>query len=213
MSRLRNPTYWKVRVPLRFISNHWFILAFLTVCACPQFLTILEKATQAPNDSESLELLRTYDFEFSFFPVSHECRVSVDEYASREATIRRGTGWLMYCASYAVAHSFGIRLIYPGLLLGSVLRAVLEDGRAKLVVEKRGVRVKIRVGGTTSTGPSNQRDGPQQQQCLVDIDAMVFDKRGSTGGGRSNGDILAICCEGNAGAYFRFFGFFFFFLN
>lgn len=64
--------------------------------------------------------------------------------------------WLL---SWVVAHTFGIRLIYPGLLVGPMLRAYLEDSRAKMIVQMKGVRTKI------VTADGNW------------IDTMFFDRR------------------------------------
>lgn len=146
-----------------------------------QFLRILEKATES-RTTESLESLRSYDFEFKYFPVLHSCDVDVKDYVDRQSK----DGGLLWYVSWLMAHSFGIRLIYPGLILGGVLRSVLEDGRGKLVVDKKGERVKIHVESEDGGG--------------VDIDAMVFDRRGR--GGTGVGDVLVICCEGNAGEFF-----------
>lgn len=107
-------------------------------------------------------------------------------------------GWIMI-------NTFGLKLIYPGStkwLLQALVGPSLAEQRATLVVKHRGRRVKL---GTS--------DGN-------DIDSMLFDRRRfddylkvwnfsplslgrhcfshSKGG---NGDMLVICCEGNAGFY------------
>ncbi|XP_023984151.1 ABHD16B [Physeter macrocephalus] len=87
-------------------------------------------------------------------------------------------------ASYALAHSMGRWLVYPGsmFLMTRALLPLLQQGQERLVDRYRGRRAKL------VACDSNE------------IDTMFMDGRqrpGSHGRGRR----LVICCEGNAGFY------------
>ena len=90
------------------------------------FLQILFRAQKSFN-TENAELLRRYDFEFKHWPVSYRstkfsqtvCSQQAQSWGGVQSTISFYVGWL-------VAHTFGIRLIYPGLLFASILRSPLE---------------------------------------------------------------------------------------
>ncbi|CAL8113770.1 unnamed protein product [Orchesella dallaii] len=142
-----------------------------------EFLSHVDETSNSPTP-ENLNVLRNYDFEFKYFPVVHNATVNVDSYVNAQP---RESG-LLNIISYAMAHTFGIRLIYPGLILGGMFSTMLQDSREKLVIEKRGKRVKI---------------SANSQHANVTIDAMVFDNRDRGGVGK----ICVICCEGNAGFY------------
>ncbi|KAG8513268.1 Protein ABHD16B [Galemys pyrenaicus] len=87
-------------------------------------------------------------------------------------------------ASYALAHSLGRWLVYPGsmFLMTRALLPLLQQGQERLVERYQGRRAKLVAC-----------DGNE-------IDTMFMDRRqkpGSHGRGRH----LVICCEGNAGFY------------
>jgi len=91
------------------------------------FLQILQRAQKIFN-TENAELLRRYDFEFKHWPISYKSTklshfVSVREHREN---VRGITGLVSYYVGWFVAHTFGIRLIYPGLLFSSILRTPIE---------------------------------------------------------------------------------------
>ncbi|CAH2034996.1 unnamed protein product, partial [Iphiclides podalirius] len=133
--------------------------------------------------------LRKYDFEFYKWPVSyslpsHKRNIWLDtnpfkQCANSElSTIRRTTLQLL---AYAAVHTFGMVLIYPGILhlIQNSLWNVLVMGRAQLVENYNGKRAKLQ----TADGNA--------------IDTMFVDNRQSS----NRGNILVICCEGNSGFY------------
>lgn len=112
------------------------------------FLRQLKKAVEQPN-GENLEAIRKFDFEFKGWPVTFEATAMSS--IGRAAVIgeERGVGMgvanrIEYWLSWLVAHSFGIRLIYPGLLMGPMIRHYLEEYREKLVVLHGGIRAKVK---------------------------------------------------------------------
>ncbi|XP_025326518.3 protein ABHD16B [Canis lupus dingo] len=87
-------------------------------------------------------------------------------------------------ACYALAHSLGRWLVYPGSvsLMARALLPLLQRGQERLVERYGGRRAKLAA-----------RDGGE-------IDAVFMDRRARPGrGGR--GLRLVVCCEGNAGFY------------
>ncbi|XP_007524493.1 protein ABHD16B [Erinaceus europaeus] len=87
-------------------------------------------------------------------------------------------------ASYALAHSLGRWLVYPGsmFLMTRALLPLLQQGQERLVERYRGRRAKLVAC-----------DGNE-------IDTMFMDRRQQPGS-HGRGLRLVICCEGNAGFY------------
>ncbi|XP_004620309.2 protein ABHD16B [Sorex araneus] len=87
-------------------------------------------------------------------------------------------------ASYALAHSLGRWLVYPGsmFLMTRALLPLLQQGQERLVERYGGRRAKLVAC-----------DGNE-------IDTMFMDRRGDPGA-HGRGLRLVICCEGNAGFY------------
>ncbi|KAK7505112.1 hypothetical protein BaRGS_00003682 [Batillaria attramentaria] len=79
-------------------------------------------------------------------------------------------------------HTFGRRMVYPGAtsLMQMLVGSMLDQGRAALVEEKRGVRAKV------LTEDENE------------IDTIFVDRRQPSS---TNGYSLVVCFEGNAGFY------------
>ncbi|OXA36792.1 phosphatidylserine lipase ABHD16A isoform X2 [Folsomia candida] len=159
-------------------TGRYFNPTFLT------FLQVFRRARTEPN-TENMEALRRYDFEFKGWPVGFTStklsRLARQDLVASERgnAVKKYTPcWLL---GWVVAHTFGIRLIYPGLLVGPMLRTYLEDARGKLVLLQKGVRTKI----VSSDG--------------YYLDAMFFDRRREAN--TTIGKTLVICCEGNAGFY------------
>jgi hypothetical protein len=100
--------------------------------------------------------LYRYDYDFSSWPVgftaTQVCRLGREPQPQQWSSPT-------YILSYLVAHTFGIRLIYPGVLVGPMLRTYLEEARAKYVTELSGIRTKV----VSSDG--------------IYLDTMFFDRR------------------------------------
>ncbi|XP_072489359.1 ABHD16B [Notamacropus eugenii] len=86
--------------------------------------------------------------------------------------------------SYALAHSLGRWLVYPGsmLITTKALLPMLLEGQALLLDKYKGQRAKLKAC-----------DGNE-------IDTMFLDRRKQPGS-QDRGLHLVICCEGNAGFY------------
>ncbi|CAG9770407.1 unnamed protein product [Ceutorhynchus assimilis] len=149
-----------------------------------RFLEVLERAEENVTVTKP-ELMR-YDFEFKSWPVEYD--LSRQRSPISRSTARRSQNNVEYLMSlpfrmiaYLAIHTFGIRLIYPGSvgILQTILDSSLLQGRSRLVQLYKGERFKIK---TTDEN---------------DIDTMFLDRRKSKG----CGEILVICCEGNAGFY------------
>lgn len=86
--------------------------------------------------------------------------------------------------SYVLAHSLGRWLVYPGsvFLMTRALLPLLQQGQERLVVRYGGRRAKLVAC-----------DGNE-------IDTMFMDRRQDPGS-QGQGQLLVICCEGNAGFY------------
>ncbi|PSN35205.1 Protein ABHD16A [Blattella germanica] len=161
-------------------NNHTYI----------SFLNSLNAAKKDLN-KDTKKALSRYDFEFYAWPIEFKWSdIEGDEtkhrlYVDRPSPRRTAVEWLfaMPCQviSYMVAHTFGIRLVYPGSirLLQHVMGPILLQGRIKLVNDSQAERFKLRT-----------RDGNH-------VDTIFVDKRNK----HTNGSTLVICSEGNAGFY------------
>lgn len=147
-----------------------------------EFLTRLSKADSPSGVAE----IKKYDFDFEAWPV--EFHLPVRTWKPVEASSRSGFSVLLQspCSliGYMFLHTVGIRMIYPGSirLINYLFKHALIDGRKILVVQKNGVRYKLK----TPEGNT--------------VDSMFIDRRGRSSGSK-RGNILVICSEGNAGFY------------
>ncbi|KAL0280530.1 UNVERIFIED_CONTAM: hypothetical protein PYX00_001794 [Menopon gallinae] len=154
------------------------------------FYEVLIAAKKTLNRETKKELCK-YDFEFSEWPVEfrwsdvegeeNKARVYVDQPIVKSGVVESVLSFPCRFLSYIVAHTFGIKMVYPGSVrtLQSLMFSTMLQGRIKLIEEYSGERFKLR-----------SRDGN-------DIDAMFIDRRDR----HANGSTLVICCEGNAGFY------------
>ncbi|XP_071443915.1 phosphatidylserine lipase ABHD16A [Hetaerina americana] len=153
------------------------------------FLTALQ-AAQRDLNKDTKKALSRYDFDFSAWPVEFKWsdipsketlhRLYVEQQQSR-SMFERVVSLPLQLICYVVAHTFGIKLAYPGSssILQMFLFEPLLQGRSKLVEENAASRYKLQT-----------KDGNY-------IDSMFVDQRGK----HLHGNTLVICCEGNAGFY------------
>lgn len=156
------------------------------------FLITLERA-QENFTPENKALLAAYDFEFQSWPVEYNFSTHVRQRriapVPRTSTSRRNTlvenvkALPCRLLSFIAVHTIGKRMIYPGTvgLLQMLTSNMAIEGRSKLVRKYKGQRFKLR------TAEGNE------------VDSMFIDRRKSPQ--YSCGEILVICCEGNAGYY------------
>lgn len=152
-----------------------------------KFLSTLKKTQKNLTVNAKQELMK-YDFEFKSWPVEYKCTQDAREVGRRIPKKPSYTSFLQFIwqvpykiMAYLAIHTFGIRLIYPGIVgfLQMLLDQGLRQGRSKLIEHYRGERFKI------ETADKNY------------IDTMFVDKRNAS----PNGNTLVVCCEGNAGFY------------
>ncbi|CAL7939967.1 unnamed protein product [Xylocopa violacea] len=161
-----------------------------------KFWETLSKANISYNEETKREL-DMYDFEYWAKPIdfkmsSEEKNISkykliYEKIAASSRPLKRQTGkefiFTLPCKflSYIVAHTFAIKMIYPGSisLLNWGLRSTLLKGRINLIIKYGGERYKL------LTVDKNE------------IDAIFVDQRNRT----TKGNILVITCEGNCGFY------------
>ncbi|KRY28898.1 Abhydrolase domain-containing protein 16A [Trichinella spiralis] len=149
--------------------------------------------TISSDNSECYQLLRQYEYDFTHFPIEYTWndlfdgeKVKQRRFLESEPLLQNGSSLnarFNALLSWLLANTIGIRLLYPASMswFHNSVQFHLRQGRLQLFDEFRGIRHKIR-----------DKDGEY-------IDCMLFDRRDSKS--FSNGNILVITCEGNAGFY------------
>ncbi|KAL3213326.1 hypothetical protein MRX96_035512 [Rhipicephalus microplus] len=157
-----------------------------------QFLRALQAAQQNLSKESKAELAK-YDSEFYAWPIDFRWndplvdkskpRVEVERQPSNQGSFFASLRALpCEILSYIAVHTFGRRMMYPGTVkLLQAAHLCLFKGRARLIEEHNAMRHKLLT-----------RDGNE-------IDSVFVDRRNSTI--YANGNILVVCCEGNAGFY------------
>jgi len=148
------------------------------------FMKKLKKFEDFPT-AENKIAIKDYDFEFNRFPVEFtaEGQINQNNFSELLRRIKSGSFNPFYEILGGIfAYSFGIRVTYPGstALMNLAIGSALEENRAKLVEENKGIRGKVVTLDNNS------------------IDTLFVDKRNKSS---DKGKYLVICCEGNAGFY------------
>lgn len=156
------------------------------------FLSVLEKSQKILTKENKIALSR-YDFEFLSWPVEFTWNSTQNDKSKPKVFLKKQTSKrssildnikALPCQvlSYLAIHTFGRRMVYPGSvkLLQAAVENMLIQGRTKLIEKYGGERFKLLAC-----------DGNE-------IDTVVIDRRGKE---FAHGNILVICCEGNAGFY------------
>ncbi|KZS18192.1 Protein ABHD16A [Daphnia magna] len=155
-----------------------------------KFINHLEVARVNYN-SITKKPLSQYDFEFSAWPVDYDAkeiqkdsdkpRIFIDEESNKRSITEIARVLPCRILGYMFAHTIGIRLLYPGTIIQHFIDPHLVEGRSRLIEELQGERYKLMSRDENS------------------IDCIAVDRRGKPQ--YSNGHLLVICCEGNAGFY------------
>ncbi|VDO97253.1 unnamed protein product [Soboliphyme baturini] len=112
----------------------------------------------------------------------------VEEQTGREETGAKLTNFAKHFVCSMIAHTIGIRLLYPGMisLIQKNLLSTLNEGRINLLT-------------TFSAKRLNQCHIKHLYIIANYVDAVFVDRR--NGSSFSNGNVLVVTCEGNAGFY------------
>ncbi|XP_059475894.1 phosphatidylserine lipase ABHD16A [Neocloeon triangulifer] len=158
------------------------------------YISFLRTLIEAQKDMKTHKrTLLKYDFDFSSWPVEFRWNETEgDESKQRiflNTTSSQNSNSLLdnilslpiKTIGYMVAHGVGYKLMFPGSIrtLQFFIDNAIVQGRTKLIEENRADRFKMLT-----------RDGNE-------LDSVFVDRRKR----HDNGDILVICCEGNAGFY------------
>ncbi|KAL3090169.1 hypothetical protein niasHS_006621 [Heterodera schachtii] len=167
-----------------------------------RFIKLLGTVRKSPQNVTLLDTLKNYDFQvngppvvalflipflFSVFAAPVDFKASPGRTSKwhppreRFPDLASPLNFLRQAIAWTSANTFGRRMLFPGsmALFNSMLNSQLVDGRRKLLTEMGGKRKVIET-----------EDGGK-------VDSVFIDKRGKG----EHGNILIICCEGNAGYY------------
>ncbi|OQV11421.1 Protein ABHD16A [Hypsibius exemplaris] len=178
---------WIIR-PFAFVvtvAGAAYVARGLGRCFNPEYAQFIRSVShyRRHKTSENAEhLTRLYDCDFSCVPVEYAATAPLKRPAvSVSAEQKLGMVWKL--ATLLLLRTVGRRLLYPGSLqfIKTVMGPALVDGRAQLL-EDNSLKAKR---GKVQTADGNF------------IDTVFVDRRGLT----PQGNVLVICCEGNAGFY------------
>ena len=101
-------------------------------------------------------------------------------------------------------NTFGLRMMYPGTILKSLIGKALVEGRARFIEKKRGYVRRAYI--QTGDAHKNKIDTlfVDQRNVVRSTNYATLDQQfesGSNGSGEPNGNTLVICCDGNASFY------------
>ncbi|CAK8673071.1 unnamed protein product [Clavelina lepadiformis] len=174
------------------------------------FLDILHGVIKSPKDSYRRRLLRTYDFDFRYWPVDFQ----TDQVEVKKTKNKSHSTWGRLRAqnsnflstifigfpkdflAYFISHCVGVWLVYPGStsLMQAAIGLALDDARNKLVEEHTGLRAKLLAEDKNEIDcmfvDRRQKDHPHRLDSDVGPEVTTL-----------HSDTLVICCEGNAGFY------------
>jgi len=152
------------------------------------FLRDYLKCADSKSLSERRQFLSKYDFQLKHWTPDFVPKKQPPSFKNKSVEFPKGllgnakeTAWRILGS--ACVNTFGLRMMYPGIFLDSMIEPVLNEGRAKLVESRRAVRTTI-----------------QQPNSENLIDTLFVDQR-NTIDGNGNGKYLFICCDGNASFY------------
>ncbi|KAL3068381.1 hypothetical protein niasHT_030672 [Heterodera trifolii] len=141
-----------------------------------RFIKLLGSVRKSPQNVTLVDTLKNYDFQ-----ASPGRKAKWHPPRERLPDLNPPLNFLRQVIAWTAANTFGRRMLFPGsmALFNSMLNSQLVDGRRKLLTEMGGKRKVIET-----------EDGGK-------VDSVFIDKRGKG----EQGNILIICCEGNAGYY------------
>ena len=146
-----------------------------------QFLDVFSAASRDFSPTNAVKL-SAYDFSFRALPVEFHMplqRTSLNLIPHSEQSKYGFIYFPLRILAWFMVRSFGIHMLYPGMIMYSLLGCQVQAGRENLVVEKGGRRFKLR------TADNN------------DIDTIFVNRRNAA----IHGSTLVVSCEGNAGFY------------
>ena len=117
---------------------------------------------------------------------------------------------LWYVLSHACVSTFGLRMMFPGMLIHNLIRGALNEGRSRFIEKKRAERAVIQTSDSyrnkIDTLFVDQRnrirysDITRNITTLEDISSSSSSQQHYTNNA-NNGNILFVCCDGNASFY------------
>lgn len=91
--------------------------------------------------------------------------------------------------------TFGLRMMYPGVIIQNLIGNALLDGRAKLIEQKNAKRAIIQTADSYRNKIDTLFVDRRNQENFSNIHTLQNNNL------NSNGKYLVICCDGNASFY------------
>jgi hypothetical protein len=107
---------------------------------------------------------------------------------------------IWYLLSHLCVNTFGLRMMFPGVILHNLIGKPLNDGRSKYIEKKRAIRAVIQTSDSyknkIDTLFIDQRNTIRYSSTNINtLDDLVQNNN------LNDGNTLFICCDGNASFY------------
>ncbi|RNA01710.1 abhydrolase domain-containing 16A [Brachionus plicatilis] len=173
-------------------------------CRDPDYLEFIKQYTEVnrkKNFAEKQKFLQKYDFEMKNWYSDFVCSSKPPLFKNK--THRSVNEGFLSMIKYSIwrvlsmicVDTFGLRMMYPGVMIQNLIGNALLEGRAKLIEQKRAKRAIIQ----TCDGYRNKIDTLFVDQRSQKNSSSLHSLQNSNLA--SNGQYLVICCDGNASFY------------
>lgn len=185
-----------------FVVISTYISRSVGRCRNPDYIEFIQQYTEINRLKRSIErqkFLAKYDFELKNWNPDYISTSKPPLYKNKphrlihQSIVETIKYSIWRVLSMICVDTFGLRMMYPGVIIQNLIGNALLEGRGKLIEQKRARRAYIQ----TSDSYKNKIDTlfVDQRNRTYQPNPHIFNNSGS------NGNYLVICCDGNASFY------------
>jgi len=174
----------------------------------PDYQTFIERLANTSTDTaEKNKILCEYDFEIRKWtadfkpdvkPNVHQNEKHIYIHNSIGKTIKLNIWRLL---SFACVDTFGLRMMYPGVIIKSLIGKALLEGRANFIENKKAQRAVVQTADKYENKIDTLFVDQRTRQVSSPVKYGTIDRLDVSESHKQNGSTLVICCDGNASFY------------
>ena len=103
--------------------------------------------------------------------------------------------------SFACVDTFGLRMMYPGVIIKSLIGKALLEGRANFIENKKAQRAVVQTADKYENKIDTLFVDQRTRQVSSPVKYGTIDRLDVSESHKQNGSTLVICCDGNASFY------------